>query len=205
MSSVTFSNQNFFFLSFSFLRLPFLFFLFVFFHYKNLVLEDCFAKFCLTLCHVKFFNLLFYVNEDENIMLVSDDGMSHLNTLNFVDICRRLLIQRNKIIFFFLHGATAHSGPRPPHYRGFTITLRHTTLGRTPLDQWSARRRDNNTQYSQETDIHAPGGVRTRSPSKRKTADPRLGPHGHWVTGNNINTTPYITSCTIDVDKHAQT
>jgi hypothetical protein len=32
-----------------------------------------------------------------------------------------------------LRGATAHSGPRPPHCRGFTITLRHTTLGRTPL------------------------------------------------------------------------
>jgi hypothetical protein len=25
------------------------------------------------------------------------------------------------------------SGPGPPYYRGFTITLRHTTLGRTPL------------------------------------------------------------------------
>jgi hypothetical protein len=28
-------------------------------------------------------------------------------------------------------------------FRGFTIThIRHTTLGRTPLDEWSARRRD---------------------------------------------------------------
>jgi len=25
-------------------------------------------------------------------------------------------------------------GPGPPHYPGFTVTLRHTTLGRTPLD-----------------------------------------------------------------------
>ena len=40
------------------------------------------------------------------------------------------------------HCATAPSGPKPPHYRGFTITLRHSTLGRTPLDEWSARRRD---------------------------------------------------------------
>jgi hypothetical protein len=38
------------------------------------------------------------------------------------------------------HGATAPSGPGPPHYRGFTITLRHITLGRTPLDEGSARR-----------------------------------------------------------------
>ena len=34
------------------------------------------------------------------------------------------------------------SGLRPPRYRGFTITLRHTTHGRTPLDERSARRRD---------------------------------------------------------------
>jgi len=40
--------------------------------------------------------------------------------------------------FFFYHGATARSGPRPTHYRGFMIALRHTTLGRNPLDEWSA-------------------------------------------------------------------
>jgi hypothetical protein len=33
-------------------------------------------------------------------------------------------------------------GPGRPRYWGFTITLRHTTLGVTPLDGWSARRRD---------------------------------------------------------------
>ena len=26
-------------------------------------------------------------------------------------------------------------GPEPPNYQRFTITLRHTTLGRTPLDE----------------------------------------------------------------------
>jgi len=41
----------------------------------------------------------------------------------------------------FCHGATVPSEPRP-HYRGFTITLRHATVGRTPLDVWSARSRD---------------------------------------------------------------
>jgi hypothetical protein len=34
------------------------------------------------------------------------------------------------------------SGHGFPHSRGFTITLRHTTLGRTPLDEWSAGRTD---------------------------------------------------------------
>ena len=53
-----------------------------------------------------------------------------------------LVLVRSK---FFLpslppHGATAPNGPGP--YRDFTITLRHTTLGRPSLDRWSARRRD---------------------------------------------------------------
>jgi hypothetical protein len=50
-------------------------------------------------------------------------------------------------------------GPRPPHYRGFMITLRHTTLGRMPLDEWSARHipLPDNTKHSQQTDIRVPG------------------------------------------------
>ena len=38
------------------------------------------------------------------------------------------------------YGATAHTRSSPPHYRGLMITLRHTTLSRPPLDEWSARR-----------------------------------------------------------------
>jgi len=37
-----------------------------------------------------------------------------------------------------------------------------------------------NTQNSQETDINAPDGIRTRNPSKRAAANPRLRPRGHW-------------------------
>jgi len=43
---------------------------------------------------------------------------------------------------FFLPWHNSPTGPRPPHCRGFTITLRHTTLGRISLDEWSARRRN---------------------------------------------------------------
>jgi hypothetical protein len=55
---------------------------------------------------------------------------------------------------FFFHAPTAPSWPGPPHYRGFTITHRHTTLSRTPLDEWSARHTElylaiNNTQKRQ--------------------------------------------------------
>jgi len=53
------------------------------------------------------------------------------------------------------------SKPRPPRCASFEITLRHTTLDRTPLYEWSARRRDlylttHNTHNSQN--IHAPVG-----------------------------------------------
>ena len=40
------------------------------------------------------------------------------------------------------HGTTEPDGSEPSHYRGSTITLRHTTVGRTSQDEWSARRRD---------------------------------------------------------------
>ena len=49
----------------------------------------------------------------------------------FVKYLRKIGMQWGQ---FLPHGATAPSGTGLPHYRGFTITLRHTTLGRTPLD-----------------------------------------------------------------------
>jgi len=71
------------------------------------------------------------------------------------------------------------SGPKPPLW-GTSITLKHNALARTPLDEWSARRRDLylTTHISHKRDIHAPGRIRTRNPSKRATADPRLRPRG---------------------------
>ena len=40
----------------------------------------------------------------------------------------------------FSHGSTAPSQPGSLNYPGFTITLRHTTLGGNPLDEWSVQR-----------------------------------------------------------------
>ena len=37
-----------------------------------------------------------------------------------------------------------------------------------------------NTQHSQQTNIHAPGGIRTHNLSRRAAADLRLRPRGHW-------------------------
>ena len=54
--------------------------------------------------------------------------------------------------------------------------------GRTPSDERSARRTNfylENTQHSQDTNIHESGGIRTRNPNKRVTADPLLRPRSH--------------------------
>jgi hypothetical protein len=88
-------------------------------------------------------------------------------------------VQRNVIEFecryiFSPNCATVPSRPGPPHYRGFTVTLRHTTFGRTPLDEWSARCRDlylttHNTHKSQtsmppaEFEPAIPGGERPQT------------------------------------------
>jgi len=53
------------------------------------------------------------------------------------------IIPFNVMLFAtFFTGTTAPSRPGLPHYRGFTITLRPTTLCMTPPEEWSARRRD---------------------------------------------------------------
>jgi len=41
-----------------------------------------------------------------------------------------------------------------------------------------------NTQHSQQTDIHAPSGIRTHNPRKRAAAYLRFRPRGHWEAVN---------------------
>jgi hypothetical protein len=59
-------------------------------------------------------------------------------------------------------------------------TQRRTTVGRTHLDERTARRRD---LYLTTYDIHnipCPCGIRTHDLSRRATADLRFRPRGHW-------------------------
>jgi hypothetical protein len=72
---------------------------------------------------------------------------SHL-TLNWCVIqlgavwgCRVCNYKRRPWIIV-LHGSVVSLGPVLPPYRGFMIPLRHTTLGRFPLDEVSALRCD---------------------------------------------------------------
>ena len=62
-------------------------------------------------------------------------------------------------------------------------TQRRTTVGRTPLDEWSARRRDlyltTHNTHNRQTSM-PPGGIRTHDLIRRAPADLRLRPRGHW-------------------------
>jgi hypothetical protein len=58
------------------------------------------------------------------------------NTNTYIHTVVKYVAYKISTCFFFnFHGATARMGPGPLHYRGFTITLRHTRLSRTPLDE----------------------------------------------------------------------
>jgi hypothetical protein len=77
--------------------------------------------------------------------------------------------------------ATVANKPEPPH-RVFTITFRHITLGRAPLDEWSARRRDlhltTHNNHKRRTSVPL-ARLKHPHPSKREAADQRLRPRGN--------------------------
>ena len=85
------------------------------------------------------------------------------------------------------HGTTAPSGPEPPHYRGFTISLIHMTIGSISLDEWSVRCID---VYRTTHNTHM------RQNFRPPTADPRLWLRGHWdwqlYEGWNFNSGNYL-------------
>jgi hypothetical protein len=87
------------------------------------------------------------------------------------------------IIIIIFSGSAAHRGLSPPHITRFLDhTQRSATVGRTPLDEWSARRRDHylTTHNTHTTNIHASGGLRTHDRSRRAAVHLRLRPRGHW-------------------------
>ena len=73
---------------------------------------------------------------------------------------------------------------RPSCYQGCMITVSYTRHKREDFLGWAISPTQgplsDNTQHSQETDIHALGRIRTQNSSKRAAADPRLRPRGHW-------------------------
>ena len=74
---------------------------------------------------------------------------------------------------FFYSWLDSPSGPKPLVW-GSSTTLRHTTLGRTSMDEWSVCCR--NIDFTTMT----PRGTRTRNPSNWEVVAPRLRPRSHW-------------------------
>jgi hypothetical protein len=78
--------------------------------------------------------------------------------------------QGQSILWFLFHGWTARSGPRPLVSYS-SLTLGHTTVGRTPLDEWPARRRDHylttNTTQNTQTSMSS-AGFEPTTPSNQR-------------------------------------
>jgi hypothetical protein len=82
------------------------------------------------------------------------------------------------VLLYFMARQPSWPGP---HFWGFDITLRHTTLGSTPLDEGSVRHRYLYLTAHNTHNRHVcTGGIRPRNPGKRAAADPRLRLCGHW-------------------------
>ena len=76
------------------------------------------------------------------------------------------------IIIIIFCGAATQRESWPPHSWGFLDhTQRRTTVGRTPLDEWSARRRDlyltTHNTHNRQTSMPPVGVEPTISPGKR--------------------------------------
>jgi hypothetical protein len=79
---------------------------------------------------------------------------------------------------YVFHGSTIELGPRPTHFRGFSITHNPTdTTSRTPPDEWSARRRSRYSHNTKQT--HIPKEIRNRDSSNQVASRLLLSSHGH--------------------------
>ena len=95
---------------------------------------------------------------------------------------------------FFNHGATAPSGSGPPRYCYLRSHSRHIILGRTPMDEWSARRRDL-YRTTQNTRDRNPWPGRDSKP--REAAGPRLRQCGNWDRPALLIPLLYFQTCSI--------
>ena len=110
-------------------------------------------------------------------------------------------IARTIRALFFLSGIYNPCEFEPRH--SWSYTQWHTTVDRTSLDEWSARRRDLylTTHITLTTNIHASGGIRISNPSRRSSADPRLRPLSHWDrhTGTAVDVPVPLVSSSLDL------
>jgi len=125
-------------------------------------------------------NTIFYSNEACNYRVLSRKGLVVTECIRwwlYRPLLRKVLLRKGDIssksiclVCLFL-ARQPPSGPGPPHSWGFLdYTQRRTTVGRTPLDKWSARRRDlyltTHITYKKQTSM-SPVGFKTLSAGER--------------------------------------
>ena len=94
------------------------------------------------------------------------------------------IIDRNLVLFPFGWWAKVPNAPGPPHYEGFAITLRRTTVGRLlwPSDQpvretcaWQ------HTALQRDIRVYPrPCGIQTHNLNEQAAIEPSLRLQGHW-------------------------
>ena len=121
-------------------------------------------------------SMLCYTHTACLVCFFLDVGRMHKVQMYFLNMKSQFSWLCVCVQFHFCQSATAPRGALPPYYWGYTITL-----VRTPLDEWSAHRRDLYliTHNTRQTSM-PPGGIRTCNPSKRAVADSSIRPLGHW-------------------------
>ena len=94
---------------------------------------------------------------------------------------------------FFVHGARAPSGSRPPHCRGFTITLRYTPRSVELL--WTNDQPDSGSATRQHTalarDVYRPAELETEIPASERWQTHAASGAGSWVQNTFRNAVCY--------------
>ena len=114
------------------------------------------------------------INESQTVK-----GAVKLTVLNFQVPLRKISwLSITELFSFLFFLARQPQWARASSFTRFLYhTQRRTTVGRTPPGR--VRPLADNTQRSQQTNIHTPGGIRTYSLSRRAAVDLCLRPCGH--------------------------
>jgi hypothetical protein len=108
-----------------------------------------------------------------------------------------LLVRRRIPEVFSLSTVTLFSVALRPNARHGLILEVYRSHTKTHHSRWDSSGRvisssqqplPDNTQHSQQTSIHAPGGIRTHDLSRRAIADLRLRPRSHWNRPSSVTT-----------------
>jgi hypothetical protein len=134
----------------------------------SVMFPSAILKLCSVISHCSQWTV--YYSEHENTLKEHHSRLFPWYRVHIISICEYFVLRQPVVV----RGLLAVEASR-------SHSIRHTTMFRTPLDEWSVRRWDLylTTQHSQETDFHAASRIRTCNPSKRSASDPCLRPRGH--------------------------